>query len=115
MVEISSLYFYKARIISVYDGDTCRANIDAGFGLELKNKPLRLWGIDAPELRGETLDIGRLSRDALKDLILDKDVIIETYKDKTGKYGRYIAKIWLEDICVNDELVKLGHAIYREY
>ena len=51
----------------------------------------------------------------LRDLILNKSVVVETVKDKKGKYGRYVAKLWIEDICVNNHLVKSGHAKYRKY
>jgi micrococcal nuclease len=43
-------YFYKAKIISVYDGDTVTAVIDLGFEITKKIK-IRLYGINAPEIR----------------------------------------------------------------
>ncbi len=46
----SNLYLYKAKIISVYDGDTCRVDIDLGLKVWIKNEKLRLLRIDAPEL-----------------------------------------------------------------
>ena len=53
------------------------------------------------------------------ELILDKEIIIGTFKDKKGKYGRYLGEIWLphegEIINVNDLLVKQGYAEYKEY
>lgn len=114
------LYHYKAVIASVYDGDTCTADIDLDFKFYHNGLKLRLAGIDAPELRGETLEAGRASRDYLRELVLDKEVIVETEKDSTGKYGRYIVTIWIpqEDgayICANDLLVETGHAVYKEY
>lgn len=40
-------------------------------------------------------------------------------KDKKGKYGRYLAEIWLECegkyINVNDLLVAKGYAVYKDY
>jgi micrococcal nuclease len=117
--ETVDLYYYKAHVISVYDGDTCTVSVDLGFNFEFKGQKLRLDGIDAPELRGDTLEAGRASRDYLRDLILDKDIYLETIKDSKGKYGRYLAKIWIEVdgelLCANDMLVSSGHAIYREY
>lgn len=42
-----------------------------------------------------------------------------TVKDRRGKYGRYLAEIWIEKnggwINVNDALVAAGHAVYQEY
>lgn len=113
----SSLYRYRAYVISVYDGDTCRVNIDLGFHTWVMNERVRLARINAPELRGETRAAGLAARDHLRSLILDKPVIIETIKDKKGKYGRYLAEIWIEndsgDLCnVNDSMVVSGHAVY---
>ena len=77
----SKLYHYKATIVSVWDGDTCTAEVDLGFGFSFNKIKLRLDSIDAPELRGETLQQGRGSRDYLRSLILDKEVILETIKE----------------------------------
>jgi len=119
MNEGSFLYHYRAHITSVYDGDTCTATIDLGFNLKQGKIKLRLHGIDAPEIRGETKEKGRESRDYLRKLVLDKPVEIQTFKDKKGKYGRYIAQIWIEldgsKQCVNDLLVINGYAEQRQY
>lgn len=107
-------YFYKAKIISVYDGDTVTAVMDLGFNITNKIK-IRLHGINAPEIRGKQRPEGLKSRDYLRSLILDKDVIIQTLKDKKGKYGRYIGIIHLEDKNINELLVESGHAEKKEY
>ncbi len=116
----SNLYLYKAKIISVYDGDTCRVDIDLGLKVWLKNEKLRLLRINAPEMRGPEKEKGKASRDFLRNLILDKEVILQTKKDKKGKYGRYLAEIWMEDaaknwINVNDLMVADGFAVYKDY
>ena len=45
--------------------------------------------------------------------------MLETKKDKKGKYGRYIGEIWLETEDgyenINDMLVKNGYAEYKNY
>ncbi len=114
------LYRYKAIIRSVYDGDTCRADIDLGLKMWMHNEPLRLARINTPEVRGAEREEGLKSRDYLRELIDGKEVFIATIKDKKGKYGRYIADIWLEQedgnwINVNDNLVENGYAEYKEY
>jgi micrococcal nuclease len=108
------LYFYKAKIISVYDGDTVTAVMDLGFNITNKIK-IRLHGINAPEIRGKQRPEGLKSRDYLRSLILDKEVIIQTLKDKKGKYGRYIGIIHLEDKNINELLVESRHAEKKEY
>ena len=51
----------------------------------------------------------------MRSLILDKDVIIQTLRDKKGKYGRYIGIIHLKDENVNELLVESGYAEKKEY
>ncbi|WP_336129627.1 thermonuclease family protein [Mesoflavibacter sp. CH_XMU1422-2] len=107
------MYNYKAKIIDVYDGDTVTAMVDLGF-LHFQEMKLRLYGIDTPEIRGEEREQGIVVRDILREMILGKEVTIRSYKDKQGKYGRYLANIILEDgLEVNQWLVDNGHA--KEY
>lgn len=113
------LYQYKAKVMSVYDGDTIRVDIDLGLKTWIKNESIRLNRIDAPEVRGGEKVKGLKSRDYLRKLILKKEVIIKTIKDKKGKYGRYLGEIWIEKngqwININDLLVTKGYAVYKEY
>lgn len=113
------LYNYRAKVISVYDGDTIRVDIDLGLKTWVKNEPLRFARIDAPEVRGSDKEKGKASRDFLRSKIMDHDIIVETMRDEKGKYGRYIAEIWLKEeddyTNINDLLVEEGHAIYKEY
>jgi endonuclease YncB( thermonuclease family) len=46
------LYTYKAQITEVYDGDTVTADIDLGFHTWRRDEKLRLYEINAPEMRG---------------------------------------------------------------
>lgn len=102
----AQLYFYRAKMLSNYDGDTVRLSVDLGLeqgaGVFGRGIPFRLFGIDAPELRGDEKEMGKVSRDALRELIFnaDNNVIVETVKtprgeDKRGKYGRYLATLFL--------------------
>lgn len=104
------MYTYKAKIIDVYDGDTVTAMVDLGF-LHFQEMKLRLYGIDTPEIRGSEKVEGKKVRDILRLMILDKDVTIKSYKDKQGKYGRYLATIVLDDdMDINQWLVDNNHA-----
>ncbi|MEJ5262390.1 MAG: thermonuclease family protein [Ignavibacterium sp.] len=114
------LYHYKAKVVSVYDGDTCTIDIDLGLHTWIRGEKIRLNRINAPELKGKERAKGIASRDFLKSLILDKEIIIETIKDAKEKYGRYLGEIWLKDssgnfINVNDEMVKNKFAKYKKY
>ena len=48
------MYEYRAFVRKVYDGDTITVDIDLGFEVMLKNQKLRLYGINTPEVRGES-------------------------------------------------------------
>lgn len=105
------LYQYRADVTEVYDGDTVTVDIDLGFDVWLKRQKLRLYGIDAPEMRGPENPEGTVSRDALREQILGKEVMLCSHKDEKGKYGRYLSTIWLGDLDINRWLVEEGYAV----
>lgn len=110
----NNLYNYKAFVTAVYDGDTCTVDIDLGLHCWVKNEKIRLARINAPELRGSEREQGLESRDYLRKLILNKEVLLQTIKDKKEKYGRYLGEIWIDSgskqVNVNDLIVKKGFA-----
>ena len=108
------MYTYRAKIVKVYDGDTVTAVVDLGFGITNKIK-VRLKGINTPELRGDERALGIISRDFLREKILNKDIVVETFKDKKGKYGRYIGTLWINDENINELLVEQGLAEKKDY
>lgn len=126
MVSYEELYTYKAEVIKAYDADTVTLRIDLGLDT-FREESVRLARIDAPEVRGEEREAGLISRDALREKIVSKEVLIRTYKDKTGKYGRFIVEIFLPYtiitessgesglININDWLVENKYAEYKEY
>lgn len=56
-----------------------------------------------------------------RTLLGERDLIIHTIKDEKGKYGRYLAKVFLVDehasdlININEMMVKGGHAVKADY
>jgi micrococcal nuclease len=107
---VITLYEYRAIIRTCYDGDTVRADIDLGFGIWKFNEPLRLFGINAPEMRNETIIAGRMSRDRLRQRIQGRTVFIRTHKDARDKFGRYLVEIW-DPEHVNQWMVEQGLAV----
>ena len=108
-------YFYKAYVEKVYDGDTVTCTIDCGFNLSMKTQKIRLYGINTPELRGAEKKAGIVARDQLRSKILHKNVLIKTFKDKKGKYGRYLGTIFFENVNMNEWLVANGYAVAAKY
>ena len=103
-------YCYKAKCVSVYDGDTVTLDISLGFNSTMHKQNARLLGISTPEVRGREREAGLVSRDRLRELIDGKDIIIATHKDKGGKYGRLLATIFLGGVNINQQLVDEGLA-----
>jgi len=111
-----NLYYYKALVTSVYDGDSITCDLDLGLNVWLKNQKIRLSGIDTPEIRGEERELGLISKARVEELILNKEVIISTHK--TGKYGRWLGVIWFFEefegeskwVNINELLLAEGHA-----
>ena len=98
------MYQYKAKVLNVVDGDTIDVSIDLGLQIYSLQR-IRLYGIDTPE-RGQP---GFLeAADRLKQLILDKNVTIKTYK--TSKYGQYLGEIEFDGIHINQMMITEGHA-----
>ena len=107
------MYEYKADIIRVIDGDTVVMNIDLGFGIRFQ-ETVRLAGINTPEIFGVKKDSdeykkGIEAKTLVENLLRDSSIMIQTEKDKKGKYGRYIATIIIKgidgDINLNERLV----------
>lgn len=111
---IFSCFEYDAKVLSVYDGDTITVQMDLGLGIT-KTEVIRLYGIDAPELRGQTKSQGMITRDSLRSWIMDKDIIVKTEQDKRGKYGRLLGTVILNGENLNDKLVAKGLAVFKEY
>ncbi len=107
------MYEYKATVVKVYDGDTITVDFDLGFGIVLKKQTIRLLGINTPEVRGKEKASGIISRDALRQRILGKQVVIKTSKDKKGKYGRWLGEVFMADENINKWLISEGYA--KEY
>ena len=144
--SIQGTYVYRAYVHDCYDGDTVTLTIqhidtlDLGFSHkriiidQFGKEKFRLYGIDTPELRYRRpadathaqLDSiatlkrkGYEARNRLRELILNKWVILRSIKDKKGKYGRYLADIFVpwdgRLIYVNNWLVAQGLAAHAEY
>lgn len=113
MSQAADLYFYRATVKRIIDGDTIVIDWDLGAHIWLHDVPVRLLDIDAPEVRGPSRPAGVAARDWLRErLPVGSEIHIHTVKDDS--FGRYLAKIWHEGSLVNEELVQAGHAVRRD-
>lgn len=88
------MHIYKAKVLSVYDGDTFRAEVDLGFNIKTVMS-FRLAGINAPEIKGDERKDGLDSYRALKSAILNKEVVIHTSLGDSGRSDHWLAIVWL--------------------
>ena len=90
------MYIYKTKLIRVIDGDTMDLSVDLGFNI-IHNIRVRLLDIDTPEVRGVQKPHGLAAKEAAKDWFdsIDKELLVET--TKTGKYGRWLARIFYKE------------------
>ena len=109
------MYEYRATILRVIDGDTIEARVDLGFDVFAVQR-FRLYGINAPETKGESRDDGRAATEYLRTLIAkhtgnSNTLTIQTSKDKQEKYGRYLAVLVANGLNLNAAMVNAGHAV----
>lgn len=98
----SKLYHYTAHVTNVYDGDTITVDIDLGMGIWQRDVRIRLWRINTSEVRGSEREQGLAVRDFVRRLVLERDILLRTILDKrgqdrTGKYGRLLGEVLIED------------------
>lgn len=101
-MESTNFYLYKAYVTDVYDGDTITVDIDLGFWTTIRKQKIRLFGINAPELKGDSRESGLVSKLWLEKMVLGKSIILESIKDKSEKYGRLLGIIYLETKTINE-------------
>lgn len=94
----------KARVVRVVDGDT--------IVLE-NNFRVRYIGINTPETKHPKKGVEYFGREASefnKDLVLNKEVILEYDIQRFDKYGRILAYVYVGDVFINAKLVREGYA-----
>lgn len=105
------LYWYKAKVVKVIDGDTLDLDIDLGFDIWHSIR-VRLFGVDTPETRSSNIEekqAGTLAKEYVKKWLDTNgyDIMIQTFKAKTEKYGRILADVYDKGSskCLNTELI----------
>lgn len=103
------------RVIKVYDADT----ITIASKLSYDTSPLyrlsvRLNGIDTPEIKGKNIstdekEAAKLARDFVSQIVLNKYVRLENIQSE--KYGRILADVYINDVCLNELLLKERYAV----
>ncbi len=95
----------KGTVVSVADGDTMTIITDSEERIKV-----RLYGIDAPE-KGQ--DFSNKARPYLNDLCYGKTVKVE--KKGIDQYDRTLGIVYLDELNLNQEMVKEGLAWYYNH
>ena len=103
----------SGKVIKVYDGDT----ITIASRLPFTNSPIykfpvRLLGIDCPEIKGSTeteKNLAKSARDALSSRINGKMVILKNVS--TEKYGRLLADVYIDGENMNQWMLNNNYAV----
>ena len=90
-----------AQVARVVDGDTIRVLIDG------QEYALRYIGSDAPEPDDPS---GPEASEANRRLVEGRAVLLERDVSETDRYGRLLRYVWVGELLVNAELIRLGYA-----
>ena len=89
--------------VTVHDGDSIKADLNLGWGVTLRNRSIRAFGYDAPEINRvrQTVEIteeeigrGKEAKAALEQLIEGGGLWAED-SGETDPYGRISARLWV--------------------
>lgn len=107
---MNDFYKYRAELVRVVDGDTYDFDVDLGF-YTTKRIRVRMIGVDTHETYGVSHDseeyaLGLREKEFVEDWFDAQDeIVVETDKDGTGKYGRWLALVHGDSECLNDVLI----------
>ena len=102
----------QAQVIRVIDGDTIEVVV---VGQTYK---VRYIGIDTPETKHPTKPVEPYGPEAAaknEELVGGKIVGLEKDVSETDRYGRLLRYVYVGDLMVNAELVRLGYAQVSTY
>lgn len=104
--------FNKASLASVYDGDTFRVHLACKYGVFCKTIPIRVHGVDCPEIKGgsaETKVFAKRAKAFTKKFLTSGKILLRNCG--RDKYFRLLCDVKINGQNLGEELIKAGHAI----
>ena len=104
--------FNKVRLSSVYDGDTFKVYLACRYPVFCKAVPVRVRGVDCPEMRGgtkKTKAAARAARDFTKAFLKSGKILLRNCG--RDKYFRLLCDVKVNGKSLAEELLKSGHAV----
>ena len=106
LLLLSASTSFTGKVVKITDGDTIVVLIEGNQQVKI-----RLEGIDCPE---SNQDFGNRAKQTVSDLCFRKNVVIQ--KSGEDRYGRTLGFVFVGDVNVNKELLRLGLAWhYKQY
>ena len=101
-----------SEVTSIYDADTFRVNISGYPPIIGERMPIRVLGVDAPEIRGKCESEKIKAREAKQFTVqaLRSAKTIELRNMQRGRYFRILANVYVDGKNLADGLIKSGHA-----
>ncbi|WP_394212620.1 thermonuclease family protein [Enterovibrio calviensis] len=101
------------QVVSVYDADTFRVNIEGWPDIVGKNVPVRVKGIDAPEIRGKCANEKKLARLAKQFTVeqLRSAEEIRLTNIERGKYFRLLADVQVDGHSLAKRLLEANQVV----
>lgn len=104
--------FNKVSLASVYDGDTFRVHLACKYGVFCKTIPIRVRGVDCPEIKGGSAETKALAKQAkafTKNFLKGGKILLRNCG--RDKYFRLLCDVKVNGQSLGEELIKAGHAI----
>lgn len=104
--------FNKVELASVYDGDTFRVHLACKYGVFCKTIPIRVRGVDCPEIKGGSAETKALAKQAkafTKNFLKSGKILLRNCG--RDKYFRLLCDVKVNGKNLGEELIQAGHAI----
>jgi len=100
------------RVVEVVDGDTIRVDLNG------EETPVRLIGIDTPEKDGPYTDeecFGEQATRYTAGALGGRDVGLEFDVERTDRFDRTLAYVWIDDGLFNERILREGYAVLATF
>lgn len=110
--QVKSQNFNKVSLASVYDGDTFKVYLACKYPIFCKAIPVRVRGVDCPEIRGgtpETKAAAKVAKAFTKQFLRGGKIFLRNCG--RDKYFRLLCEVKVNGADLGTALIEHGHAV----
>lgn len=110
--EVKLQNFNKVSLASVYDGDTFKVYLACKYSIFCKAIPVRVRGVDCPEMRGgtpETKAAAKAAKAFTKQFLRGGKILLRNCG--RDKYFRLLCEVKVNGADLGTALIEHGHAV----